>query len=101
MLDALAAFGAPEELKAHVADQVVSGDYEIYPENVQPLNVFLSLASCWDWATPALGKPVRIGIRATEIESTLRLMGIKGKRRLRTFDDIRAMEAAVLEVFHK
>lgn len=101
MLDALAAFGAPEDLKAQVADQVTSGDYEILPENVQSLNVFLSLATCWDWLAPAWGKPVRVGIRATEIESTLRLMCIKGKRRMQAFADIRAMETAVLEVFHK
>jgi len=78
-----------------------SAEFEVWPENWQTLEIFLDLSSCWTWLSAGLITPIRIGIAATEIEATLRLHGLRGKRRRNRYQEIRLMEAAALEVLRK
>lgn len=71
----------------------------MWPENWPTVEAFLSLGRCWAWVAPAMGEPVRVGIPAAEVESTLRLLRVKQSARREMFQDLRAMEQAALEVF--
>ncbi len=73
--------------------------FEVWPENWPTIEVFLELSTCWLWVTPGMEDPVRVGIAATEIESSLRLLGVKKAKRCSMFRDLRAMERAALKVF--
>lgn len=90
---------APQDVIDKVREQARQADYEVWPENMEVLDVFLALQTSWDWITPGMGVPARTGIRATEIEATARMMGIRGKRLPKVFRDIRAMEQAALSVW--
>lgn len=102
MIAALEKAGAPPEVIAHVRaraeSQVARDDFEVWPENLATLEAFIELQTSWDWITPGMGTPVRAGLRSTEIESTLRMLGVRGSRRTEVFQDLRAMERAALEV---
>lgn len=98
MIDDLKAFGAPQDVIDSMRERAPPAVYEVWPENMETLRVFLALQSSWDWLMPAMGAPARIGIRSTEIESTVRMMGIRKKRRRSVLRDIRTMEQAALDV---
>jgi hypothetical protein len=51
------------------------------------------------WVAPGMGTPVRVGIPATEVDSTLRLLDVQRPGRREMFLELRAMEQAALEVF--
>jgi hypothetical protein len=101
VIDALIATGAPQHIidLAKAGTGSCSSDYELWPENEEAVDVFLELSTSWDWVTPGMGKAARAGLRSTEIESTLRMLGYRGARRAELFRDIRIMERAALEVF--
>jgi len=71
---------------------------EIWPENAPLVNAFILLETCWAWAAPAFDRPRRIGLPATEIQSTLALLGIRKRNRRQAFLDLRTMERAALDV---
>ena len=100
-IDALKASGAPQHIIDAVQQGAKASDFEVWPENEEAIDVFLELGSSWDWVAPGMGDPVRVGIRATEIESTLRVLGFRGARRIELFRDIRVMERAALEVLQR
>lgn len=77
------------------------GAFEVWPENWLTVKAFLALGRRWAWVTPGMGTPVRVGIPATEIEATLRLMQIKRRTRREMFEDLLEMEQAAIEVFDK
>lgn len=95
--------GAPPSViqTAKSAGPQKSEAFEVWSEDWPTLEAFLLLGRCWTWAFPALGVPVRVGIPAQEIESTLRLLQVKRRNRRQMFSDIRAMEQAAVEVFDK
>lgn len=101
MLAALRAAGAPQEVleAARPAREQPAMAFEVWPENWATLNAFLALGRCWTWVAPAMGDPVRVGIPAVEIESTLRLLRVKRRARREIFMELRAMEQAAIEVF--
>lgn len=83
------------------ASKAVShGDFEVFEENIETVNVFMQLSTSWKLATVGMGS-VRFGIPSTEIESTLRLMGVHRRRRQVLFKNIRIMERAALETLSK
>lgn len=88
--------GAPADVIEQARAGSTASDYEIWPENEDVLDAFLELQTSWDWVTPGMGSPVRVGIRSTEIESTLRMMGFRGERRIEAFRDLRTMERAAI-----
>lgn len=101
VIDSLIELGAPQDVIAAAKRGVVSDDYEIWPENLDALNVFLDLGSSWDWVALPGGGALRVGIRATEIVATLRIFGFRRARRAKLFRDIRAMERAALDVMNQ
>lgn len=96
-MDALIASGAPQDVIDAARGATAPSDFEVWPENEDAVDAFLELGNAWDWVAPGMGAPRRVGIRATEIESTLRLLGHRVSRRKELFRDIRVMERAALE----
>lgn len=78
--------------------QAGSVDFEVLPENWETVQLFLHLSTSWSTVPLGLGGATRFGVPATEIESTLRMWGARGKKRKRLFLDLRMMEQAALEV---
>ena len=97
MIDALIASGAPQDVVDAARGAAIQSDFEVWPENEDAVDVFLELGNAWDWVVPGMGEARRVGIRATEIESTLRLLGYRAARRKELFRDVRVMERAALE----
>ena len=78
-----------------------SDELSIFPENWDAVNAFLALSASWSRTIhfPAMGgKPIQIwhGIPRTEIESTLRLMGL-WRQRLDLLPRLLIMENAARE----
>lgn len=104
MLEGLEHLGAPQEVLDAIKAQAVSHAdelFEVWPENQTTLMVFLDLATVWTWVPVGNGVPVRAGISATEIEATIRMHGIRGKKIKDVFQAVRMMESAVLEEWSK
>lgn len=101
VLAALRAAGAPPEVLDAARPNSPSEDevFEVWPENWPTVEAFLALGRCWMWVAPGMGTPVRVGIPATEVESTLRLLDVQRPGRREMFLELRAMEQAALEVF--
>lgn len=98
MLAALKAAGAPQEVldACRPAASSPSEDIEIWPENVESVEAFLDLATCWSWLCAGFSQPTRVGIPASEIHATLSLRGVRRKARKAIASDIRLMENAAL-----
>ncbi len=91
--------GAPQE----IIDSMINGMNskvnfcEIWPENVESFNVFVSLTT--QWIVTGMGH--YMGIRYASIESALNLMGFNKKRKTELFEDIKTMQDAALEVINE
>lgn len=96
MLSDLQDLEVPDEILVEAQEELDSraGDYAVWRENMPTLDLFIDLATSWDRSM----KGQRTGIRATEIESAMRLMGVVRKARSRVYEDIRLMERAALAV---
>ena len=68
----------------------------IWPDNATAFNVFRDCYGQWRYLTPPMGKPVPIGLERTQLESTMRMMGIDDQRD--TLSKIQHIEAGALEV---
>lgn len=97
--------GAPQEVIDAIKAQSVSQEveaFEVWPENENAVRVFLDLATVWTWVPVGMSSPVRTGISSMEIESTIRMNGISGKKKIKeVFQAVRLMESAVLEEWEK
>lgn len=69
--------------------------FEVWPDNMPSVEVFLDLSSQWRRAGMA---GVRTGLDYTAIPAVLALRGIPKKQWPVLFDDIRVMEGAVLSI---
>ena len=99
VLAALTAVGAPANVLAAAGANSAVEHFEVFEENWETVKAFLELETCWTWLVPAMGRPIRSGIAASEIRATLEVL-LPAKADLRqAFLDIRAMERAALEVF--
>ncbi|WP_185858890.1 DUF1799 domain-containing protein [Vreelandella populi] len=68
----------------------------IWPWNVEAFEVFRDCASQWRYITPPMASPVPIGIERSQLESTMRMLGIENQRE--TLRKIQHIEAGALEV---
>jgi hypothetical protein len=91
----MAAFGLEDEIAAvPVSDQ--SPRFEIWAENRQTLMVFLALATQWDINSDG----VRTNLKYASLPAVERYMpDVPPKKWPRIFNELRAMEAAALEVY--
>ncbi|MGE4337748.1 MAG: DUF1799 domain-containing protein [Pigmentiphaga sp.] len=101
MIASLVKAGAPQEVIDSARASMGSDDFEVLEENLEIVNVFVFLGTSWTLATLPMGGAVQVGIPSSEIESTMRMMGIKKKDRMSVFTGIRIMEKAALEVMSK
>ena len=90
-------FGAPEEL---VEDMILEASpvVEIWPDNYEVFQFFLSLSSQWV-IIPGMAAVLRVGLRYESVEAIMRIKKIKNRSEL--FDDLQIMEFAALEVLNK
>lgn len=80
-------------------EQQGDGTCEIWPENKKALDVFLRCGE--SWSIVVVGERVVYqGIRAESIEAAMRVSGVHGKQREVTFDDVRHMSLAALEILN-
>lgn len=69
----------------------------IWPQNATAFDVFIGCASQWRYLTPPMGKPVPMGIERSQLESTMRMLGIDDQRdTLRKIEHIEAGALAVM-----
>lgn len=92
--------GVPE----HVIDEMESraateNVFEIWPENVPVVDVFVALASQWNRA--GMSGEVLTGINYTAVPVVMDLLGVPPKKRRRYFEWIRLMEAEAREVANR
>lgn len=71
----------------------------IWPSNVTAFEVFQDCCSQWRYLTPPMGKPVPLALERTQIESTMRMLGVEDQRA--TLRKIQHIEAGALEVMRK
>lgn len=82
----------------HGAQEAEEYECTVWPENEQAVRVFIALRRCW--RIDSMAGQV-LGIERPAIESTLRLMSIKKKRRQQIFDQIMIMENAAIPVLNR
>lgn len=73
-------------------------DFEVWPDNVETLRVFLALETQWNTAS-GLGGGFVTGINYPSILAVFELYGIEDRRAM--FDDLRAMELAARTELNK
>lgn len=100
MLEALKAAGAPDAVIQRVRQEERT-DFEVWPENEAIVEAFLYLSSCWTVVLPPMGDLLYFGLPSTEIESTLRLLGLPRRKRAQVFRYLKDMERAALSVFYE
>lgn len=88
LVDAAAAFGLKVELEEEL--QTV---FEVWPENVSTLNVFLACKDDWKLN----GKRKYSAIDKTAMKAIMEMMGVENMKD--TFTDLIAMQDAAAEVF--
>lgn len=73
------------------------GDFEIWRDNLDSLNAYTACDTQWRWMMCGT-KAVRLGLDYPGVQTVL--WGLKVKNPQQVFNDIRAMEAAALEIFN-
>lgn len=74
--------------------------YEVWPENIEVVNLFCSVASQWDFVLE-MGTVLHRGLNYSKVKSALELMGIKRKRWPALFHGLQVMEQAALTVYRE
>jgi hypothetical protein len=99
VLDDMALFGLADEVAhAPTFEDVQPAAYEIWPESLKALNVFLALENQWDIVISPDGELIRTGIRFPSIEVILkRTNGIPKREWNQLFDHVRMMERVALK----
>lgn len=69
---------------------------DVWPENVEVWRLWCELSSQWQLVVGSAGSALTAP-RAADVEATLRLLGVKRRKRLRLFDEYRGMRDAALE----
>lgn len=76
-------------------------EFEVDPDNWDTVMVFLALQTQWRRELPAMsGKFIWHGLRYTEAETVIRLMGFRKKQQT-IFAGLRTMEAAALPLLNQ
>lgn len=91
-------FGLSDEIAdAPSEDDVRPELYEIWPDNLKTLNVFLALSAQWEVVAAADGEMVRTRLLWESFEILMKYTnGIPRRERSKLFNDIRGMEKAAL-----
>ena len=97
LVDDMKRFGAPEDLLEETILEA-SPVIEIWPENFDVFQLFLSLSSQWV-IIPGMAAVLRVGLRYESVEAVMRIKRLKNRSGL--FDDLQVMEFAALEVLNK
>lgn len=101
VVEAMAAFGAgPDDL---TRAESVRGDrpFEVWPENWKAVQLFLALSTQWRFvgiSTMVGARIVQTGLDYSAVESIMRLMDIKPRRRAALFKKLQIMEQAALDI---
>lgn len=95
-------FGLSEEITdAPTEDEVTEPDYEVWPENLKALNLFMSLENQWDFVATADGELIRTGMKLQALEIKLKYTnGIAKKEYASFFEQMAWMEKAALGVMN-
>lgn len=91
-------FGMPDEADA-VAHRPTP-TYDVWPENIEVVNLFCSLATQWEFLLE-MGTLLHRGLNYSRVESALRLMGVKKKQWPRLFNGLQVMEQAALKAYRE
>ncbi|MFZ6747423.1 DUF1799 domain-containing protein [Undibacterium sp. Ren11W] len=96
-------FGLSDEIAdAPTSDDVESPAYDIWPENLQAIRLFLALENQWDIVISPDGEMIRTGMRLPAIESVLRRTnGIPVREWNVLFDKMLWMERPALSEMNK
>lgn len=70
------------------------GSFELWPENVQSLRLWLEVATQW-----RVGMGGAVGLDYAGVEAVMRINGLRGQERRERFGDLRVMEAAALRAW--
>lgn len=93
---------ADEIADAPTEDDVKEPDYEVWPENLTALNLFLSLENQWDIVVSPDGELIRTGIKTPAIEFKLKYQnGLPKKAHASLVQQLEWMERAALAVMNK
>ncbi len=71
----------------------------VWPWNAEAFDVFRDCASQWRYLAPPMANPVALGIERSQLESTMRMLGVTNQ--LDTLRKIQHIEAGALEVMRK
>lgn len=91
-------FGMEEE--ADNIAQRPTPTYEVWPENIEVVNLFCSVATQWDFVLE-MGAVLHRGLNYNQVKSALELMGIKRSRWPTLFHGLQVMEQAALTVYRE
>lgn len=75
-------------------------EIDVWPENWPIWDAWIGLENRWRVVVAANGEVNRQGLDAAQIESTLRLMGMKRKERERVYQGLLVMEDAALAAIY-
>lgn len=93
---------ADEIADAPTEEDVQESDYEVWPENLTALNLFLSLESQWDIVVSPDGELIRTCIKTHAIEFKLKYQnGVPKKDHVSLVQQLEWMEKAALAVMNK
>jgi len=78
----------------------IETDFEVYPENQEPLAIFLCMQTNWNISAGFSGVVFQ-GLNYSALESVLRLMQIPRKRWRSMFEDIRVLEMSAIPLLNQ
>lgn len=99
----MARLGLLDEIAdAPTEDDVKAPDYEVWPDNLTALNLFLALEHQWDIVVSPDGELIRTCIKTTAIEFKLKYRnGVPKKAHAALVEQMEWMERAALAVMNK
>lgn len=98
--DDLALFGVEaDQASEWVGVQNDSECFEVYPENWEAFQVFMSASTQWRWTGGM--QSMRDGLDYQALDLPFMAVGVKKKRRIAVFKSLQVMERAALEVWRK
>lgn len=97
--DDAARFGIEEEVGER--DDADVEPFEVWPENVQAVRIFIQLARQWEFAGGGFGPLVYVCIPAERVEAELRMRGVKRANVELLRDQLNDMERAARPVLNR
>lgn len=105
MAEALAAFGAPDDIQASILEGQQDDDdgtFEVEPENWDALLVFLGCQTQWQREFAGMdGTLIWKGLNYQGVAVVIQMQGHKGQKAQGIFRDVQVMEQAALPILNK